>query len=310
MSTNFGKTLNMSFIVGNFGNAFYIPMIQGFNDACKEWGVNGTFTGPTTGDYPSVVNAIYAAIATKPDGLIVPQLDPTFYPAMEQAASQGIVCLAANALASPLPSPTANPQPYLAYIGANDTLAGQAAGNEVASLWSQSGNPFGITSDSVAVSVNDEEGQSSGDARAAALLATLKSFGITTDQTGGPNGGSGSNMEDLCSSYFSGHPNTKALLADSGNGWGIGSFIQSQGLTGKVIGGGWDLVSQELQFISQGVMQYTVDQKPYFQGYYPVYGIWEYINSSFAYGPANVNTGGGLVDSSNIATILKERPNG
>jgi len=293
----------MSFIVGNFGNAFYIPMIQGFNDACARYGANGTFTGPTTGDYPSVVNAIYAAIATKPDGLIVPQLDPTFYPAMEQAMSQGIVCMAANAVASPLPSPSANPQPYYAYIGADDTLAGNAAANKIAGLrtWGSS---------DVCVVVNDEEGQSSGDARAAGILAQLKTLGITTDTTGGPNGGSGSNMTDLCSSYYAGHPNTKALVGDSGNTWGIGTFINSQGLQGKVIGGGWDLVPQTLQFIKSGVMQYTVDQKPYEQGYYPVYGIWEFINSQKAYSPCGVNTGGGIVDSSNIDTILANRKTG
>jgi len=301
--TNQGKTLNMSFIVGNFGNAFYIPMIQGFNDACKEWGVNGTFTGPTTGDYPSVVNAIYSAIATKPDALIVPQLDPTFYPAMEQAASQGIVCLASNAIASPLPSPTASPQPYLAYIGANDTLAGMAAANEIAGLTTW-------TSSEVCVVVNDEEGQSSGDARAAGILAQCKALGITTDETGGPNGGSGSNYTDLCSSYYSGHPNTKALVGDSGNSWGGGTFIQEQGLQGKVFGGGWDLVSETLQFINTGVMQYTVDQKPYFQGYYPVEEAWLYITSQGAYSPCGVNTGGSIVNSKNIKAILANRPNG
>jgi len=278
-------------------------MIQGFNDACAEYNVNGNFTGPTTGDYPSVVNAVYAAIATKPDGLVVPQLDATFYPAMQQAMSQGIVCMASNAVATPLPSPSMNPQPYWAYVGANDTLAGHAAANKIAGLrtWGSS---------DVCAVVNDEQGQASGDARANGMLEQLKSLGIATDYTGGPNGGSGSNMTDLCASYYAGHPNTKALVGDSGNTWGIGAFIDSQGLTGKVIGGGWDLVPQTLQYIMMGIMQDTVDQKPYFQGYYPVYGIWEFITSQKAYSPCGVDTGGGIVDSSNIDTILANRPHG
>jgi simple sugar transport system substrate-binding protein len=142
------------------------------------------------------------------------------------------------------------------------------------------------------------------------MLAVLKAAGIPTDSTGGPNGGSGSNMTDLCNSYYAGHPDTKAFFADSGNGWGIGTFIQNQGLTGKFIGGGWDLGSQTLAFINLGVMQYTVDQKPYEQGFFPVYEAWQYLKSDGAYIPCGVNTGGTLVTKNNIASILANRPNG
>jgi simple sugar transport system substrate-binding protein len=123
-------------------------------------------------------------------------------------------------------------------------------------------------------------------------------------------GQSGEIVANLTGAYYVGHPNTKALMGTSGNAWGIGSFIKSQGLAGKVVGGGWDLTPECLQYISDGVMSYTVDQKPYFQGFYPVYEIWKFITSGGAYSPCGVNTGGGIVDSSNVAAILKNRPTG
>ena len=75
----------------------------------------------------------------------------------------------------------------------------------------------------------------------------------------------------MIDAYYQGHKSLKGMFAvDAGDTQGVGQVIQKYKLQGKVIGGGYDLLPGTLKLIQSGMLQFTIDQQPYLQGYYPV----------------------------------------
>jgi simple sugar transport system substrate-binding protein len=55
--------------------------------------------------------------------------------------------------------------------------------------------------------------------------------------------------------------------------------------------GGYDLLPTTLQLIKSGDLDFTIDQQPYLQGFYPVVLLFLYKLSGGLSGPAEMNTG-------------------
>ena len=75
----------------------------------------------------------------------------------------------------------------------------------------------------------------------------------------------------MIDAYYQGHKSLKGMFAvDAGDTQGVGQVIQKYKLQGKVKGGGYDLLPGTLKLIQNGSLQFTIDQQPYLQGFYPV----------------------------------------
>ena len=56
---------------GGANNPFWVVVYNSVNDACKDFGVTCTYDAPDTFDLPLMAQMIDAAVARKPDALIV-----------------------------------------------------------------------------------------------------------------------------------------------------------------------------------------------------------------------------------------------
>ena len=84
---------------------------------------------------------------------------------------------------------------------------------------------------------------------------------------------------------------------------GLALFIESRNLKGKVAGGGFDYLDATLEGIKKGVLQWTIGQDPYSQGFLPVMLAWIYLERGY---PArDYDTGAEVADASNIDFIIK-----
>jgi len=103
-------------------------------------------------------------------------------------------------------------------------------------------------------------------------------------------------------SYASGHPTTKGYFAvDAGSTQSLAQTIQKQGLRAKgVKGGGYDLTPITEQLLASGEIDFTIDQQPYLQGFFPILELYLYNVTQKLTGIADVNTGLKFLDKTTI----------
>jgi simple sugar transport system substrate-binding protein len=93
--------------------------------------------------------------------------------------------------------------------------------------------------------------------------------------------------------YYQGHKDVKGMFAvDAGSTAGVAQVMQKYGLHEKGVGGGgYDLVPKTVELLRDGHIDFTIDQQPYLQGFYPVVQLFLYKISGGLTGPADTNTG-------------------
>ena len=104
-------------------------------------------------------------------------------------------------------------------------------------------------------------------------------------------------------SYVAAHPTYKGFFAvDGGSTQSIGQAIQKHGLKGKVAGGGYDLTPVTQQTLAAGYLNFTIDQQPYLQGFFPILELYLYNVTQKLTGTADVNTGLKFLDQTTVGT--------
>jgi len=104
-------------------------------------------------------------------------------------------------------------------------------------------------------------------------------------------------------SWLLANPDAKGIFSvDQTGTTAHGTVIRNLGLKGQIVSGGWDLAPATLQNIIDGYTQFTIDQTPYLQGYYPVVGLYLYLKYGIA--PSDVDTGATIVDASNVHDVI------
>jgi simple sugar transport system substrate-binding protein len=93
--------------------------------------------------------------------------------------------------------------------------------------------------------------------------------------------------------WATGHPSAKGMFAvDAGSTQGLAQTIQKQGLKAKGwVGGGYDLTPITEQLLAAGYIEFTIDQQPYLQGFFPILELYLYNASQGLTGIADVDTG-------------------
>jgi simple sugar transport system substrate-binding protein len=77
--------------------------------------------------------------------------------------------------------------------------------------------------------------------------------------------------------------------------------------TKGVQGGGYDLLPITLQLIKSGVLDFTIDQQPYLQGFQPVMQLFLYKLSGGLMAPSTTNTGLLFVTKDNVDPYLSTK---
>jgi simple sugar transport system substrate-binding protein len=257
-------------------NPFFVPTQYGIQDACKLLGCSYTWTGSETSNVSQMVNAVNSAISAKADGIAVSLIDLTAFNApVKSALSAGIPVLSYNADVEPPKNER------LAYIGQNLEVSGEKMGEHIAELVPEGDVALFIATPG---SLNIQP-RINGALKFLKTKPAIKTHTIAT-------GAAVPQELTVIESYLAGHPETKGMFAvDAGSTEGVAKTIQKKGAKGKVKGGGYDLLENTEKLLSEGYIQFTIDQQPYLQGFLPTLELFLYQVSKTLTGPADVNTG-------------------
>jgi simple sugar transport system substrate-binding protein len=273
-------------------NPFFVATQYGIQDACEYFGCGYQWTGSETAVVGEMVNAMDAAIAAKADAIAVCIVDPTaFNDPTANALQAGIPVFAYNADA---PANSGNKR--LAYIGQDLYNSGFQMGNRIVDL---------VGSGHVGLFIATP-GQLNIQPRIDGAIAAIKASGkpITYDSIA-----TGATLDEelpKIKAYYLGNQTLKGMFAvDAGSTQCTGQVIKEYNLRAKgVYGGGFDLVPRTLEYINQGVLDFSIDQQPYLQGFYTVMEMVMFLSSGGLVGPADINTGLKFVTKASVTPYL------
>lgn len=273
------------------GDPFWAVVQRGVQDAGKTLGVKAVFQGPTSRDIPAQVNMAQAAIAARAAGIAISVSDPTAIgKVIRDARGKGIPVVAIN-----VKEPAdykGDPIPYMAYIGMDEYEAGKNVARYLLGKI-----PQGAT---VLIAMH-EPGHVGLEARAKGITevltaerqAKVNKLDTTQDPT-----------KSLATmrAFLKANPETKALftLGPLGAIPAI-KMIREDKLAGKLSMASFDMDPVTIQAIKEGLVEATVDQQQYLQGFISVVEL--YLFAKFKLEPTDYNTGRGLVTKETAAAV-------
>ncbi len=274
-------------------NPFFQATQYGIQDACDLLGCTYQWTGSETSKVAQMVEAMNTAITSNADGIAVALVDQSaFNDPTQQALAKGIPVVSYNA------DVTSNGR--LAYVGQDLFAAGQAMGQRIAKLFPDGGDVaiFIATPGSLNI-------QPRADGAKAALQASGKPFNVRQVTTGADV-----NPEQAAIDAFTqGNKSFKGLFAvDAGSTQGIANVMRKYNLHQQGYhGGGFDLLVPTEQAISDGILDFTIDQSAYMQGFLPVLYLYLYKLSGTLVSPPATDTGLKFVTKDLVAPYLKSQ---
>ena len=270
-------------------NSFFTPTRYGLADAASVLGLpTPQWTGSETGDVSQMVSAMDTAVTSGADGIAIPLTDNSaFVTPTKNALAKGIPVIAYNA--------TAPGNFPLTYVGQDLYQSGFEMGQRIAQ---------DVTSGEILVGISQPGGnnvQPRLDGLTAALKAGAPSVKVTSINTGAAQAGELNAM----TAAYSGHSDAKGLYAvDAGSTAAVAQLITQRSLTGKVHGGGFDTLTDTINGVKSGALDFTIDQSAYLQGFLPVLYLYLYRLSGTLVVPPSTDTGLTFVTKANAGLYV------
>jgi simple sugar transport system substrate-binding protein len=227
----------------------------GAQDAASLVHCTTQWTGSPRGDLKETLKALHSAIANKADGIAVSMLDrATFEPQMAAAEKAGIPLVAFNVDAG-------SSHRRIAYIGENPRSSGVSVGVEIARL---------VPRGSV-VLFAPERAPKWLERRLQGVFAGLAGSAKSPAATVVRLSGDAKKQQATVEAAYQRERRAGGLFAIDGTGTlACGKAIERLGLRGKVKGGGYDLLPNDLALVVDGTLEFVVEQQTYVQGFAPV----------------------------------------
>ena len=266
---------------GVSANPFWSVVINGLDDAARDMGVRVEYQAPSTFDMVTMSQLIDAAVASRPDGLVVSVPDPDALGAsIRTAVEVGIPVITINSGEDASASLGA-----LAHVGQAEYDAGFGGGERLAEA--------GVRR---VLCVNQEVGNAALDTRCQGLTDALAEHGVPVSVL----------AVELADPEDTRQRVAGALLADSAiDGMlALGTTgaepalmaLHDLGRVGAVRLGTFDLSTLVLEAIRDGEIDFAIDQQQYLQGYLPVVLLTLYIETGTVPGGGHaIPTGPGFV---------------
>ncbi|MER9872446.1 sugar ABC transporter substrate-binding protein [Mesorhizobium sp. M0195] len=279
-------------------NPFWQAVKKGFDDACAKIQANCqmVFT-QTEGSIEQQSANMQAALAAKPDALITSIVDNNaFDQIIADARAAGVTVIASNVDDTEGAAGNARQ----AFIGQGFIPAGYELGKKMSEFFPKEGKIRAL----VGVSA---PGQNWSEQRATGVMKFLEEYKAAN---GGrevvierlDTGTDGAVVADRVGAYLSAHPDTTVYF-DTGL-WHayVAQVLIDRGVEpGKVLMGGFDIVSEVLQQMKAGYIQVQVDQQPYMQGFMPV--MESYLAKNVGLLPADIDTGKGIIVKEDVPKL-------
>ena len=283
--------INILFIIWTAENVeFFVPSINGAHDAAEDQGIS-MYMEFGDSDTALTNNILETAIANEVDGIVMTVWDDeAFDEIVCQAVDAGIPVILHNIDDSQRGKGNCR----LAYIGQYFIETGELLGNHMIAEHGLKAGDHVFTPVEFPEAVYAVQRHEGVNNAITANGGTTEILGTGTDHSEALN---------LMVQYLLGHPETDAVI-------GLGSTptsvavkaVQEAGL--DIPTGGYDITPEILENIQNGSLTATVDQQPYFQGFYAVTQMAHLLKYGLL--PSDMNTGGtGLVTKANVEGAVK-----
>ena len=274
---NFPETPEYNFVFVNHvtTNPFFVPTQYGIEDASALLKTKFQWTGSETANVSEMVNAMNTAIAGNADGIAVCLTDQkAFNGPTDKALEAGIPVVAYNA---------DTPNNRLAYIGQDLFLSGVEMGKRIVEL---------VPSGKVALFIATP-GALNIQPRIDGAIQAIKDSGADIEYKSIATGAELNEELSRVDAYYIGNKDVKGMFAvDAGSTQSVGQVIEKYKLRDKgVKGGGYDTLPKTLELLQADQLDFTIDQQPYLQGFFPVMELYLYKISGGLTGPGEMNTG-------------------
>ncbi|MEU6854607.1 sugar ABC transporter substrate-binding protein [Actinacidiphila alni] len=288
---NFPSTPKWKFVFVNHvtTNSFFTPTRYGLADAASALGLpTPQWTGSETGSVSQMVSAMDTAINSGAHGIAIALTDNNAFVApTKRALAKGIPVIAYNATA---------PGNYpLTYVGQDLYQSGFLMGKRIAQ---------DVTSGEILVGISQPGGnnvQPRLDGIKAALKEAAPAVKVTSVNTGAAQAGELNAM----TAAYTGHTDAKGLYAvDAGSTASIAQLITRRGMKGKIHAGGYDTLTDTVNGVKSGALDFTIDQSAYLQGFLPVLYLYLYRLSGTLVVPPSTDTGLTFVTKANAGLYV------
>jgi simple sugar transport system substrate-binding protein len=274
---NFPETPEYNFVFVNHvtTNPFFVPTQYGIEDASALLKTKFQWTGSETANVGEMVNAMNTAIAGNVDGIAVCLTDKkAFNGPTDKALEAGIPVVSYNA---------DTPNSRLAYIGQDLFLSGVEMGKRIVEL---------VPSGKVALFIATP-GALNIQPRIDGAIKAIKDSGADIQYKAIATGAELNEELSRVDAYYIGNKDVKGMFAvDAGSTQSVGQVIEKYKLRDSgVKGGGYDTLPKTLELLQADQLDFTIDQQPYLQGFYPVVQLFIHKISGGLTGPSETNTG-------------------
>src|ERR687892_232931 len=292
---NFPNTPEWNFVFVNHvtTNPFFVPTQYGIEDAEALLGTTSQWTGSEKSVVSEMVDAMNTAISGNANGIAVAVVDPVaFNKPIEKALDNGIPVIAYNANGK---GPGTNPA--LAYVGQDLFQSGVEMGKRIVSLVDE-----GLVALFIAT-----PGQLNIQPRIDGARQSIEDSGKNIEIQQVATSANVTEERSRIEAWYNGHKDVAGMFAvDAGSTQGTAQVMEQFGLHEQgVRAGGYDLLPETLRLIDAGHMDFTIDQQPYLQGFYPVFQMFVHKISGGLSGPAETNTGLLFVTQDNASAYLE-----
>jgi simple sugar transport system substrate-binding protein len=289
-----GKTIRF-FVGGAEGDAFGSIVLRGAQAAQADLGatVDYVFSG---WDVNKMTQQLREAIAAKPDGIAMMGHpgDNAIMPLAEEASAAGIKMEYQN-----VDVPTVRAKFGGGYVGAQLVPQGKALGEEAI-------RQFSLKSGDTAI-VFIPLGQPGRDLREGSTAKALEAAGLKVVKIDAkPEYASDPNLAlPPLSAAVLANPDVKLIVYPGGQMLGaVPVYMDALGKKpGEIYNIGFDTSPAIMEAFSSGYVQLTSDQQPFLQGYMPILSLCGTL--VYGFGPLNVDTGAGFVDTNNYQNVAE-----
>jgi simple sugar transport system substrate-binding protein len=271
-------------------NPFFTPTQYGMTDAAKLLGLPTPKWGGSNNSVISDMTSYFQqAVAAKADGIATSVISGTAFTAPIKAAQDGgIPVISYNSDGVYTNGKPVIGSNRLAYVGQSLYVSGQAMGEQIKKLVPGGGE---------IVIFIATPGTGNIQPRADGAVSVLgPSYTVHQQQTGAET----AQEPPAEKAYLLAHKSIKGAFAvDAGSTEVLGDQLKATGV--NVPSGGFDTLGNTVSNIKNGLMDFTIYQDPYLQGFLPVLYLYLFKISGGALYPPDTDTGLSVVTKDNVA---------
>lgn len=274
---------------GQASDPFWSVVQKGVAQAGEDMGVQVDYQAPTTFDMVAMAQLIDAAVATKPNGLIVSVPDAeALGPSIKAAVEAGIPVITMNS-----GSDVAAELGALTHVGQTEYEAGYGGGERMAAA--------GVTN---ALCVNQEVGNAGLDARCQGFTDAMTKAGgkveVLAVDLADPTGAQAAVDAAVAANA---DVNGILTLGPTGSAPALAA-LEAAGKLESIKLATFDLSPEVLTAIKDGKMLFAIDQQQYIQGYLPVVLLTLYNTNLNTIANPILMTGPGFVTADNAERVI------